>query len=111
MLIEDDDTENYLKKVRVIQQRLMQANRPLPAFPLSFEPFRKNFYIPCLELANLSYEEILKIREELGDIQVRGKRCPAPIMNWYQCGLSDKILKVLEKKKFLGPFPIQAQVI
>jgi len=55
-------------------------------------------------------EEIEKIREELGDIQVRGKTCPAPILNWFQCGLSDKVLKILEKKNFIGPFPIQAQV-
>jgi ATP-dependent RNA helicase DDX46/PRP5 len=52
-----------------------------------------------------------KIRQDLGDIQVRGKTCPAPILNWFQCGLSDKILKILEKKNFSGPFPIQAQVI
>lgn len=78
---------------------------------MNLEPFRKDFYIPCNELVNMTHEEILKIREQLGDIQVRGKRCPAPILNWYQCGLSDKILKILEKKKFTIPFAIQAQVI
>jgi ATP-dependent RNA helicase DDX46/PRP5 len=76
----------------------------------SLQPFRKVFYIPCAELAALTAEQAARLREELGDIQVRGKRCPAPILNWFQCGLSDKVLKVLEKKKFAGPFPIQAQV-
>lgn len=110
MLVEDDDTDDYLKKVIFRQQRLLQEKRLLPMQAQNLEPFKKNFYIPCPELEKLTYEEILKVREELGDIQVRGKRCPAPIMNWYQCGLSDKILKILEKKKFAGPFPIQAQV-
>ncbi|OMJ88772.1 hypothetical protein SteCoe_9237 [Stentor coeruleus] len=106
MLVEDGDNEEYLKK-----QRLLQEKRFLPNTEINLEPFRKDFYIPCNELSNLTHEEILKIREQLGDIQVRGKRCPAPILNWYQCGLSDKILKILEKKKFTIPFAIQAQAI
>ena len=110
LLIEDEDSEDYLKKVISIQQRQLQEKRLLPSTSENLEQFRKDFYIPCPELTNLSHEETLKIREELGDIQVRGKRCPAPIVNWYQCGLSDKILKILEKKKFAGPFAIQSQV-
>ena len=110
LLIEEDESEDYLKKVTSMQQRQLQEKRLLPSTNLDLEPFRKDFYIPCPELSKLTYEETLKLREELGDIQVRGKRCPAPIINWYQCGLSDKILKLLEKKKFSGPFPVQAQV-
>lgn len=78
---------------------------------MDYEPFRKNFYIVCPDLAQLSKDEVEKIREDLGDIQVRGKTCPAPILNWFQCGLSDKILKLLENRNFSGPFPIQAQVL
>lgn len=83
----------------------------MPTDNLQYEPFRKNFYIVCPDLAGIGKEEIDKIREDLGDIQVRGKTCPAPILNWFQCGLSDKVLKILEKKNFVGPFPIQAQVL
>lgn len=48
----------------------------------------------------------------MGDIKVRGKDVPKPIQNWYQCGLSDRILGLLmDKKKWPTPFPIQAQSI
>lgn len=76
-----------------------------------YAPFRKDLYIPCPDVSRLSAEEITALREESGGINVRGKRCPAPITNWYQCGLSDKVLKELDKKQFKGPFPIQAQAI
>lgn len=113
MLLENDESEDFLKKVMTIQQRKIQDKRKLPTIDhsqIEYEPFRKDLYIPCQELAKLEYEEILQLREDIGDIKVRGKRCPAPILNWFQCGLSDKILGILDKKKFKGPFPIQAQV-
>ena len=37
--------------------------------------------------------------------------CPPPVENWEQCGLSDRILSVLEKHNLTEPFPIQKQAI
>jgi ATP-dependent RNA helicase DDX46/PRP5 len=56
-------------------------------------------------------EDLIKFRKEHGDIKIRGKNIPKPIFNWYQCGLSDKIMAVLERKEFKAPFPIQCQAI
>lgn len=50
----------------------------------------------------MSPEEVRLLRKLLGDMKVRGKDCPKPIQNWFQCGLSDKLLDFLiEKKKYL----------
>jgi ATP-dependent RNA helicase DDX46/PRP5 len=79
---------------------------------VEYLPFRKNLYIEIEEITQKSEEEIDFFRKELGDIKIRGLDCPRPIQNWYQCGLSDKIFKVLiEKNKFEYPFAIQCQAI
>ena len=44
-------------------------------------------------------------------IRIRGKNCPRPIKYFTQCGLSDRILKVLEKLGYEAPFAIQRQAI
>ncbi len=36
----------------------------------------------------------------MNNIKIRGFNIPKPILNWYQCGLSDKILKLISKKNF-----------
>jgi ATP-dependent RNA helicase DDX46/PRP5 len=108
----DEDDEASSRVVRPRQQHKAQEKReiPLPPAGFTYEPIRKNLYVQSPELARLTYEETISLREEMAGIKVRGKRCPAPILNWYQCGLSDKILKALERKGFKGPFPIQSQV-
>ena len=42
---------------------------------------------------------------------MRGKKCPRPIKKWTQCGLSDRLLAVIEKRAYSKPFPIQAQAL
>ena len=52
-----------------------------------------------------------KKRRKNGDIKVRGKKIPKPILNWYNCGLNDTITKILEMRNIINPFPIQMQTI
>ena len=59
----------------------------------------------------MNYKEVVKYRKEAGDIKVRGKDISNPVFNWYQCGFSDKILTVIEKRNYSKPFPIQAQTM
>lgn len=96
-----------LKKSTTEKKELKLVNHAL----INYEPFRKNLYVESKEISKLTEEEVEKMRKENGDIKVRGKAIPNPIQNWFQCGLSDKIFKVLEKKGFGKPFPIQAQAI
>ena len=45
------------------------------------------------------------------NIKVRGKGCPPPVSRWDQCGLSERILSLLEKNKLETPFAIQKQAV
>ncbi len=96
-----------LKKSTTEKKELKLVNHSF----IKYEEYRKNLYVESKEISNLKDEDVEKIRAENGDIKVRGKNIPRPIQNWFQCGLSDRILKVLEKKKFSKPFPIQAQAV
>lgn len=59
----------------------------------------------------MTEEEVEQYRKVLGDVTVRGVQCPRPIKTWYQCGLNQRILAVLQKKNFAKPTPIQCQAI
>ena len=96
-----------LRKSATERKELKLVNHSL----INYELFKKNLYVECKEISNLTHEQIEQIRKNNGDIKVRGKNICNPILNWYQCGLSDRILDVLEKKGFKTPFPIQAQAI
>ena len=104
----DDDTDFVARQKKMADKKELKL---VDHSQINYEPFRKNFYIETREIRELTDEQVEEIRKDLGDIKVRGD-CPKPIQNWYQCGLTNKLLHVLiEKKKFLEPFPIQAQAI
>ena len=77
---------------------------------VDYIPFKKNLYIVPKSLAILSSDEIAGLRGKL-KVKVRGHGAPAPVQSFEQCGLSERILKVMEKQKITTPFPIQAQCI
>ena len=78
---------------------------------ITYEPFRKNFYVEVPELGKMTTEEVNAFREDLGSIKVKGKNCPKPVKSWAQCGLSAKVLDVIKKCGYEKPTPIQAQAI
>ncbi|KAF2761871.1 P-loop containing nucleoside triphosphate hydrolase protein [Pseudovirgaria hyperparasitica] len=78
---------------------------------MSYEPFRKNFYVPPGELADLTPEEIADIRLELDGIKVKGTDVPAPVQKWAQCGLGMQTLGVISSLGYEKPSSIQAQAI
>ena len=105
----DEVGDDYFTKQRKLAEK--KDLKPTDHSKVLYETFRKNFYIESKEITCLKPEEKIQLRKDLGDIKVRGKNCPTPISNWYQCGLSDKILKILiDKRKYAKPFPIQCQV-
>lgn len=71
----------------------------------------KDFYVEVEEIARMTEKEVKKLRKELGHIKVTGKGCPKPIRQFTQCGLNDKILRVMEKKGYYAPTPVQCQAI
>lgn len=78
---------------------------------ITYQPFRKDFYIEVPELARMTAKEVNSYRVELENIKVKGKNCPKPVKSWAQCGLSTKILDVMKKNNYEKPTPIQAQAI
>jgi ATP-dependent RNA helicase DDX46/PRP5 len=104
-----DDDDFLLKQKKMADRKeLKQVDHTT----MKYEPFRKSFYIECKEIAQMNDEEVEEYRKAIGDIKVRGKECPKPIKTWYQCGLDDKILRILiDKKRFFEPFPIQKQAV
>lgn len=77
---------------------------------VDYMEFEKNLYVVPRSLANLSNDEVVNQRAKL-KVRVRGHGAPAPISSFEQCGLSEKILKILEKQEIKKPFPVQAQCI
>lgn len=77
---------------------------------VDYIPFKKNLYIVPRSLAKLSSDEIADVRGKL-KVKVRGHGAPAPVTSFEQCGLSERILKVMEKQKITTPFPVQAQCL
>jgi ATP-dependent RNA helicase DDX46/PRP5 len=84
--------------------------KPIDHSKIQYLPFRKNLYIVPRALGRLSEAEIEERREDL-QIKVRGKGCPAPVESWEQCGLSERLLQLLEKYNLKTPFAIQKQAI
>ena len=54
---------------------------------LSYEPFRKEFYIPPPDVAQMTDEEADLLRLELDGIKIRGVDCPRPVTKWSHFGL------------------------
>lgn len=78
---------------------------------IDYPPFQKALYIEVPELTKLSHADVAKIRRQLGNIRIRGKRCPKPITDFSQSGLSSAVLDVLRRAGYEQPTPIQAQGI
>ena len=72
--------------------------------------FQKNLYVVPRSLASLSNDEVLNLRAKL-KVRVRGHGAPAPVSNFEQCGLSEKLMRVLQSQGIHNPFPVQAQCI
>jgi hypothetical protein len=76
----------------------------------NYPPFRRKFYTEVAEIANLTQEEVDKIREDNDAIQVN-KSAPKPILEWWQAGLSERIECVIRKLQWSQPSPIQKQLL
>jgi ATP-dependent RNA helicase DDX46/PRP5 len=73
--------------------------------------FRKNFYSETSEIAKMTDEDVKEYRKSMDNMKIRGLKCPRPIKNWYQCGLSNRILEIISEQGYEKPTSIQAQAI
>ena len=77
---------------------------------IDYIKFRKNLYIVPRAVANLSSDEVINRRAKL-KIRVRGKAAPVPVSSWIECGLSERIIKILESQGISYPYAVQSQCI
>ena len=107
---EEDDSEDE-EKGFLARRAEKKVLPPVDHSKMEYAAVRKNFYIEVPEIKRMSDKEVDELRKGNGTdtITVRGKRCPRPVKRWAQCGLSDRILQVIEKQGYAAPFPIQAQ--
>jgi len=77
---------------------------------IDYIPFKKNLYLVPRSIANLTADDITDRRAKL-KVKVRGKGAPAPVLTFEECGLSEKILKIMEKQNITSPYPVQAQCL
>jgi len=54
---------------------------------LSYDPFRKEFYAPPPDIAQMTDEQADFLRLELDGIKIRGVDCPRPVTKWSHFGL------------------------
>jgi ATP-dependent RNA helicase DDX46/PRP5 len=78
---------------------------------VAYRKFNKNFYIETENIRKMTDAEVKKLRKEMDHIVVRGKNCPKPVTKFTEAGLSDGVLKIMEKAGFIKPTPIQAQAL
>lgn len=90
---DDFDMEQAATSLMSKGRQLAQTNHEM----VYYKPFRREFYIEVPDLQKMTRKEVEKYREELDDIKVRGVKCPKPIKNWAQAGVSLKILNTLKK--------------
>jgi ATP-dependent RNA helicase DDX46/PRP5 len=104
---EDADAVGFLdraKRRRLVYERLDHSK-------IEYPPFQKDIYHEVPELARMTHEETVQTRRQLGNIRIRGKRCPKPVRSFGQCGLSSSILDAIRRAGYETPTPIQAQAI
>lgn len=78
---------------------------------INYEPFRKDFYVEPIELAEMNEKEVDELRLELDGIKIRGQDVPKPVVKWSQCGLPAQSLNVIQNLGYEKPTSIQAQAI
>ncbi|PRD23463.1 UNVERIFIED_CONTAM: ddx46 [Trichonephila clavipes] len=107
----EEETDDLQSAMSNLQANKAKKLLTVTKEDVTYQPFRKNFYVEVPELAKMTPEEVEALRNELEGIKVKGKGCPKPIKNWAQCGVSKKVLEVLKKHGYDKPTPIQAQAI
>lgn len=105
------DVEAAIAGVNSSANKTTKRLNQLSHRPVTYRPFKKDFYQEVPELAQMTKEEVNELRLSLENIKVVGKSCPKPVTCWAHCGLSKKVMDVLKKSNYLSPTPIQAQAI
>ncbi|WVQ78009.1 pre-mRNA-processing ATP-dependent RNA helicase PRP5 [Cryptococcus sp. DSM 104549] len=108
--------EDKLAEAEALLQQAAAKSRKkdLPApdhSKIDYEPFRKAFYVPPVEIQEMDDEETDLLRLEMDGIKIRGKDAPKPVKNWGAFGLPSACLDLIKNNGWDAPTSIQAQAI
>ncbi|GJJ07301.1 hypothetical protein Clacol_001502 [Clathrus columnatus] len=78
---------------------------------ITYESFRKAFYHPPPDVADMTEEEAEMLRLELDSIKIRGVDCPKPVTKWSHFGMPASCLDVIKRLNYIAPTAIQSQAI
>ncbi|KAF5299842.1 hypothetical protein FQA39_LY11379 [Lamprigera yunnana] len=85
------------------------SNLKKPRWDLNrLEPFKKDFYIPSLIVANRSSCDVEDWRRSK-EISLKGKSIPNPVLTFEEANFPDYVNTEIRKIGFKSPTPIQAQ--
>merc|ERR1719197_481656 len=89
-----------------------EKRKSIPAFSITDPQPRveKNFYRQVQEITQMPEDDVKKLRAER-HITVRGKYAPRPVLKFHQCGLPERVLRVLTRRGMDEPTPIQMQAM
>jgi len=95
---DEEEAESFIEreKRKMAYKAMKQVNHE----DENYDKLTKNLYIEAKEISKMSEKEVSLFRKLNGDIKIRGLKCPRPVTSWYQCGLADGILELLEKYGF-----------
>ncbi|KAK5642147.1 hypothetical protein RI129_008314 [Pyrocoelia pectoralis] len=74
----------------------------------ALQPFRKNFYVPHMDIQNRSQAEIDSYRDEKA-ITVKGTNVPNPSECFEETNFPDYVMQEIIRQGYAEPTPIQAQ--
>lgn len=108
----DQRNEDDARYARVAKLKSKKKVREMQFSQDDLEPFRKNFYLQSDELNNMSESDAQELRLAIGNIKVKGERCPLPVTRWSQLGLMTDVMNfIMHNLKYDSPTPIQSQAI
>ena len=78
---DEDDAESFLEKEKRKAEKkdLKRVDHSLE----NYEPINKSLYIETKEISKMTDKEVSEFKKLIGDIKVRGLKCPRPISIWY----------------------------
>ncbi|XP_017781492.1 PREDICTED: probable ATP-dependent RNA helicase DDX17 isoform X2 [Nicrophorus vespilloides] len=80
-----------------------------PRWDLSrLEPFKKDFYVPHLRVAQRTKYEVDEWRHSK-EISLKGKQIPFPVLSFEETCFPDYVISEIRKMGFKAPTPIQSQ--
>ncbi|KAJ1901355.1 pre-mRNA processing RNA-helicase [Kickxella alabastrina] len=104
-----EDSEDVLA---LAARRLKKKELPIVDHSkITYESFKRNFYIEPAELRDMTKEEVDMMRVDLGGIKIRGENPPKPATNWSHFGLPSACADIIRHQGFEKPTPIQAQAV